>query len=54
MVELQQGLTEEEFAFLGYSELLAEEGQGPEPHEETNYPLPADFRERLVLGDLSW
>jgi hypothetical protein len=54
MVELQQGLTEEEFAFLGHSELLAEDSQGPEPYEETNYPLPPNFRERLVLGDLSW
>jgi hypothetical protein len=54
VVELQQGLTEEEFAFLGHSELLAEESRGPEPNEETNHPLPADFRERLILGDLSW
>ena len=44
-------LTEEELALLGHAELVAEEGLEPEHSED--YPVTG-FRERLVLGDLSW
>jgi hypothetical protein len=54
MVELQQGLTEEELAFLGHSELIAEEGSEPELSEDPSKLVPAGYRERLALGDLSW
>ena len=52
MVELQ--LTEEELAFLGHSELIAEEGSVPEVSEDPNTLAPDGYRERLTLGDLSW
>ena len=48
--QTQRGLTEEELALLGHSDLLAEE---PEPYED-NDPVLAGYRERLLLGDLSW
>jgi len=54
MVELQQELTEEELAFLGHSELSAEEGPAPELSEDPSTLVLAGYRERLVLGDLSW
>jgi hypothetical protein len=53
MVE-QEGLTEEELAFLGHSELTAEEGSGPDLFEDPSNLVPAGYRERLALGDLSW
>jgi hypothetical protein len=51
-VELQ--LTEEELAFLGHSELTAEEGAVPDQSEDAGNIAPAGYRERLALGDLSW
>jgi hypothetical protein len=54
LVELQQGLTEEELAFLGHSELIAEEGQAQDLSEDPSKLLPAGYRERLAVGDLSW
>jgi hypothetical protein len=53
MVQLDRRLTEEELALLGHSELVAEEGPDTEPYDDS-YPAPAGFRERLILGDLSW
>jgi hypothetical protein len=52
MVELQ--LTEEELAFLGHSELTAEEGAMLDQSEDPGDLVPAGYRERLALGDLSW
>ena len=54
MVELEQGLTEEELAFLGHTELTAEEGSAPDLPEDSSDLVPAGYRERLALGDLSW
>ena len=54
MVELQQGLTEDELACLGHSELIAEEGSTPDLSEDPISLLPAGYRERLAVGDLSW
>jgi len=54
MGQTHRGLTEEELAMLGHSDLLAEEGQEHELYEEHGCPVPAGFRERLVLGDISW
>jgi hypothetical protein len=54
MAGLHDGLSEEDFALLGYSDLLAEEGQEPAQPEEPGDPVLAGFRERLLLGDLSW
>ena len=51
---LRRGLTEEELALLGHSELVAEEGHELEPSDEHGDPVLAGFRERLVLGDISW
>jgi hypothetical protein len=51
---MRRGLTEEELALLGHSDLVAEEGQEPELIEDRGSPMPAGFHERLVLGDLSW
>ena len=44
-------LTEEELALLGQAELTVEEGVELEQPED--YPVTG-FRERLMLGDLSW
>jgi hypothetical protein len=54
LVELQQGLTEEELAVLGHSELISEEGLAPDLSEDLSNLVPAGYRERLALGDLSW
>ena len=54
MVQLDRGWTEEELAFLGHSELGAEEDLVPDPSEDLGHALPAGYRERLALGDLSW
>ena len=54
MVELQQGLTEEELALRGLSELIADEGSAPDLVEDAGSLVPAGYRERLALGDLSW
>ena len=51
--QTQRGLTEEELALLGHVDLLAEDRHEPEPFEERD-PVLAGFRERLLLGDLSW
>ena len=51
---MRRGLTEEELALLGHSELVAEEGPELEPIEEHGDPVLAAFRERLLLGDMSW
>jgi hypothetical protein len=51
-VELQ--LTDEELAFLGQSELTAEEVAVPDQSEDAGNLAPAGYRERLALGDLSW
>ena len=51
--QTQRGLTEEELALLGHADLLAGDRQEPEPFEECD-SLLAGFRERLLLGDLSW
>jgi hypothetical protein len=51
---MHPGLTEEELALLGHSELLAEEDPERERYEEQSDPAPAGFRERALLGDLSW
>ena len=52
MVELR--LSEEELAFLGQSELAAEEGAVPDQSEDAGALEPISYRERLALGDLSW
>ena len=57
----RHGFTEEELALLGHSD-LAVHGRGAEPgrdrddeaYDEHGRPGPAGFRERLVLGDISW
>jgi hypothetical protein len=57
----RHGFTEEELALLGHSD-LAEESPGfeagrrrdDEAYAEHWRPGPAGFRERLVLGDISW
>jgi hypothetical protein len=57
----RSGWTEEELALLGHAD-LAEDGPGVEPgrrrddeaYGEHGRPGPAGFRERLVLGDISW
>jgi hypothetical protein len=54
MARVRDGLSEEDFALIGYSDLLAEESQEPGQHEERGDPVLAGFRERLLLGDLSW
>ena len=54
MVQLDCGWTEEELAFLGHSELAAEEDLVPDNSEDTGHALPPGYRERLALGDLSW
>jgi hypothetical protein len=46
----ERGLTQEELALLGHSELVAEEPGEP----DVDFDLPVGFRERLALGDLSW
>jgi hypothetical protein len=51
---VRRSLTEEELALLGHSELVAEEGQELESFEEQGDLVLAGFRERLLLGDLSW
>jgi hypothetical protein len=48
----ETGFTLEELALLGHSELAAEEGEH-DPYDDCP-PVPAGFRERLALGDLSW
>jgi len=49
------GLTEEEkFALLGHSDLMTEERPEAEQEEEQSDPALARYRERLLLGDLSW
>ena len=54
MVQLDRGWTEEELAFLGHTELAAEEDLVPDASEDWGHALPAGYRERLALGDLSW
>jgi hypothetical protein len=54
MVQLDRGWTEEELAFLGHCELTAEEDLVAGDAEDTGHDLPAGYRERLALGDLSW
>jgi hypothetical protein len=57
----RHGWTEEELALLGHSD-LAENPPGVAPggdrddeaNAEHGRPGPAGFRERLVLGDISW
>jgi hypothetical protein len=44
-------LTQEELALLG--QLAASEEPEHDAYDE-RHPLPAGFRERLALGDLSW
>ena len=51
---MRRSLTEEELALLGHSDLVAEEGHEIDPYEEHGDLVLAGFRERLVLGDLSW
>jgi hypothetical protein len=43
-------LTDEDHALLGAAPL----DDAREPENDLFYPAPADFRERLALGDLSW
>jgi hypothetical protein len=47
------GLSEEDLAMLTHTDLVEDPGD-PERHDELGYPAPAGFRERLVLGDISW
>jgi hypothetical protein len=51
---MRRSLTEEELALLGHSDLVAEEGQELGLNEEHGDPVLAGFRERLILGDISW
>jgi hypothetical protein len=51
---VRRSLTEEELALLGHSELAAEEASELESFEEPGDLVLAGFRERLLLGDLSW
>jgi hypothetical protein len=59
----RSGWTEEELALLGHSDLAvhgrgAEAGRDRDRDDEAyggnGHPGPAGFRERLVLGDISW
>jgi hypothetical protein len=47
----EAGLTQEELALLGH--LATSEEPEHDAYDE-RHPLPAGFRERLALGDLSW
>jgi hypothetical protein len=49
----EAGFTQEELALLGHSELAADESSEHDAYDERP-SLPAGFRERLALGDLSW
>jgi hypothetical protein len=51
---MRWGLTEEELALLASSELVAEEGHELGLNEEHGDTVLVAFRERLLLGDLSW
>ena len=48
----EAGFTQEELALLGLAWLTAGDDSEHEPPEEN--PLPAGYRERLAIGDLSW
>jgi hypothetical protein len=50
---VRRGLTEEDLALLGHSD-LAEGSREVEQPDDQGYPAPADFRERLALADISW
>jgi hypothetical protein len=50
---VQRGLTEEELALLGHPE-LSDDGLEIVQYDDHGSPAPAGFRERLVLGDISW
>jgi hypothetical protein len=50
---VRRGLSEEDLALLGHSDLV-EDRPDTEGHDELSYPAPAGFRERLLLGDISW
>jgi hypothetical protein len=50
---MRRGLTDEDLALLGHSD-LADEGLDVDEPVEHGYPAPAGFRERLILGDISW
>jgi hypothetical protein len=54
MVQLDSGLTEEEFALLEHSELMVDEHRDPDQSDDPYAYSPTGFRERLALGDLSW
>jgi hypothetical protein len=54
LVEVQQGLTDEELRYLERSELIAEEGPPQDLSEDPIDLVPAGYRERLAAGDLSW
>jgi hypothetical protein len=47
------GLTEEDLALLGHSD-LTEDDLHPDYEGEYGSPAPVGYRERLALGDLSW
>ena len=51
-VLLRGALTEEELALLAHSDLDA--GAEAEPSDDLGDAATAGFRERLLLGDLSW
>jgi hypothetical protein len=46
-------LTEEELALLRQVDLW-DDGADERHYEERGRPSPPSFRERLVLGDISW
>jgi hypothetical protein len=52
-ISVRRGLTDEDLALLGHSDLAEESPDVNEPVEH-GYPAPAGFRERLILGDISW
>lgn len=49
----RRGLTEEDLALLGHSD-LTEDDLHPDYEGEYGSPAPVGYRERLALGDLSW
>jgi hypothetical protein len=49
----RQVLTEEDLALLSHSDLVEDRPDAERP-DELNYPAPPGFRERLLLGDISW
>jgi hypothetical protein len=53
LLAARRSLTEEELALLGHSDLMAD-ATDESHHDELSHPDLLSFRERLLLGDISW